>query len=886
MPGFFQKLIDKKIGRRGFLIGSAAVTAAVTMGGCATRENSLRRARNRPNLADGKWIPAACWHNCGGSKCLNKALVIDGNVIRQKTDDITPDSMEAPQQRACVRGFSQQIQALGADRLRFPMKRKNWSPGGGRKELRGQDEWERISWDEAFDYIANEIRRISNTHGTEAIMGTGAATHSVLTQLGPYIRPWGTVSWGAWYGSFNLLGIADACINFDGINDRFDMQNSELCIAFGINPAWSTLGNATNFYLEMKKKGCKFILIDPVYTDTAELLDAEWIPSRPGTDMPLMLALCYAMLDQDNPVTNPLIDWDFLNKYTVGFDSEHMPADARTNENFKDYLLGVYDGIPKTPEWASRLCGVTPAKIRELANKMGKNTKLSLLTSWASGRAYNSDAIPHLFMTMGMMGGHIGKSGHNTGVSTWNYAANFGPRLVTAGGPGMTTNFPAHPMTRINDTEAWPAILGEPFNPTDIFFRLQGSRNWKNWIGDYDLRTRVQRIRRNIQMVWNSNVAYLLTREGAFKGIEALRSVEFVVTQNSHLTSNAKYSDIILPVTTEWEREGRFLPSPNREVQFISRQVIQPIYEAKHDEEIMEGVAARLGLDPAALHPLSPRQRFFNALRGARVINENGRDFEPLLTITRANINEWGVEGEPQTGRVALNRFLDDGKHQVMRRQGDNYGFIAYKDFIDDPEKNPLYTVSGKFEIYCQILADVLNSHGFDTDGHVHSPLPKYRPPVYGFESTFRDFARGIKGDFPYQCVSLKYQRRSHTIFDNIPWLREAFANPFYISAADAREKGIKDGDTVLITSPYGKVLRPAYVSERFMPGVCGISHGTWLNVDESTGIDKAGAANYIVGNIPTGQGVSGFNTQIVNFEKWTGEPLIHDRDVPLNIIT
>ena len=79
--------------------------------------------------------------------------------------------------------------------------------------------------------------------------------------------------------------------------------------------------------------------------------------------------------------------------------------------------------------------------------------------------------------------------------------------------------------------------------------------------------------------------------------------------------------------------------------------------------------------------------------------------------------------------------------------------------------------------------------------------------------------------------------------------------------------------------------MRPAYVTERFMPGVCALPHGAWADIDETTGIDKAGADNYIVGNHPTGQGVSGWTTQIVNFERWTGAPLVPDKDLPLRII-
>lgn len=898
MSDLLSKLSSTKMDRRKFIKSGATITAASMAAAIAGlpvggSENTLQASEMpSPDMANARWVPAACWHNCGGSKCLNKALVVDGTVIRQKTDDLTPDSPEAPQQRACVRGFAQQMQALGADRLKYPMKRKNWEPGGGRKELRGQDEWERISWEEAFVYIANEIRRIQSTYGTDSIMATGGATHPVLTQLGSYVRAWGTISWGSWFGAPHLLGIGDGCMFVDQVNDRFDMQTSELCISFGINPAWSTLGNASNYYMDMKESGCEFIIIDPVYSDTIALLDAEWVQSRPGTDMALMFGICYAMLEQDNPVTNPLIDWDFLNRCTVGFDADNMPADARTDENFKDYVMGLYDSIPKTPEWASRICGVDPDTIRRLARRMGKNTRLTLLTSWVGGRAYNSDGMPQLFTTMGLMGGHMGKPGHSTGVSTWNHAGNFGPGLVMAGGNGMTTDYPTHPVIWLNDTECWPAVLGEPFNPTHVFTFLNGwlagvfPRSWKDWLPDVDLTTRAERVNPDIQMIWHSDAANLTTRDNTRKGIEAHRSVEFVVSQNSHLTTNAKYSDIVLPVTTLWEREGgQFMGSTSRDVAIIGRKVIEPIYEAKSDEEILEGIALRLNLNPDLLFPLSPQQRFFNQLRGATVIRPDGSGFEPLLTITQADIDAFGVEGEPQRGRVSFNTFLEDGKYQVMRYKGDNFGFIANKDFVEDPENNPLYSTTGKFEVYSQTLADVLNSQGFDREPNQHSGIPKYKAPINGFESTFANFEAGIKGQFPYQLINVKYQRRAHSIFDHIPWLREAFANPFYISATDAREKDINDGDMVLITSAYGSTIRPAYVTERFMPGVCGLPHGAWVDVDEATGIDKAGADNYLTGNHPTGQGVSGWTTQIVNFEKWTGAPLVPDKNVPQRII-
>ena len=110
------------ISRRGFLGASAAVMAGVAglaATGCSA-ESSLEATDAMGMPVDpakgGEWTSAACWHNCGG-RCMNKVMVKDGAVIRQKTDDTHEDSFDYPQQRGCVRGKAQQQQCFGADRL-------------------------------------------------------------------------------------------------------------------------------------------------------------------------------------------------------------------------------------------------------------------------------------------------------------------------------------------------------------------------------------------------------------------------------------------------------------------------------------------------------------------------------------------------------------------------------------------------------------------------------------------------------------------------------------------------------------------------------------------------------------------------------------------------
>ena len=154
--------------------------------------------------AEGRWVPAICWHDCGG-RCSLKALVADGKVLRLKTDDTHPDSPDFPQQRACVRGRSQRGQVFGPDRLQYPMRRRHWAPGGGDRSLRGRDEWVRISWDEALDLVAAEIRRVREAHGNEALFCRGGAIKRALNLYGGCVDSWSTVSQGSWMASGRLM---------------------------------------------------------------------------------------------------------------------------------------------------------------------------------------------------------------------------------------------------------------------------------------------------------------------------------------------------------------------------------------------------------------------------------------------------------------------------------------------------------------------------------------------------------------------------------------------------------------------------------------------------------------------------------------------------------
>ncbi len=815
---------------------------------------------------EGKWIAADCWADCG-SKGYNKAYVVDGVVMRMGTDDTIPDSFDHPQLRACARGAAMRLWLLGADRLKYPMKRKHWAPGGGRKELRGRDEGVRISWDEALDILSSELQRIKENYGNKSILGAkiGVIAARTLALYGGFTDKWAKYSGGTWTHSIPRIG-------FEALwNDRYDLLKSRLFILWGANPVWSQAGLPAYTYLQAKKDGARFIAIDPFYNPTYEMLTDEWLPIRPATDQALLLGMIHTILVEDK--TSPLIDWDFLNRCAVGFDRDHMPKGANPDENFMDYVLGKRDGQPKDAEWASEICGTPAERIRWLALEYAREENASICTSGAPARVDDADSVPQLFMTLGAMTGHLGKSGSMVSVAH-HFGTNGGPQLVK--GHNSRSYNPSH--TRAPDIGN--PLAGNRRAGDSYGVRIDGCINLNEintavLTGKYTAgRGDIRDI--DIRMIYHAHGASMNQLPNTLQAVQAHRKVDFVVTQNMFMTTEATYSDLVLPVTSRWERDGNVCIGYREQLLWHSK-VMDPYFECKDDLWIAVELAKRLGIDPKLVEPWSWKQEIFNQVADARVMKDDGKTWEPLVTITEQDLKEYGLEGVPQQGRIPIKQFQEDGIYHIPRRPDDNHGYVYLKEFREDPEKYPLKTASGKLEIHCQALADYVYNCGWS----VIKPIPTYNAPLEGYEATFRDWKNKIKGDYPLQLYNIHMPRNAHSFFDNTWVLREAFPHEFLMNPIDAGERGIKNGDTVLIRSRWGKVVRTVWVTNLMMPGVTVIGQGARMRLDEETGIDMGGCANVLKGATPTGGGHLGWNSCIVQVEKWTGKPLPSDAKLP-----
>lgn len=902
-----------QVSRRQFVGLGAALGATLGLTGCSNSLNpaseSVVSEVSERVEEEGTWVPALCWMDCGG-RCVNKQLVVDGVVVRQKSDDSHPDSPDFPQQRSCLKGRCNSRYVFGPDRLRYPMKRKNWEPnGGGDRTLRGRDEWERISWDEAIELVASEIKRVVDTYGNNSVVVTDcfqSTANSVMNLLGGSSACMMVASAGAWQSGAAECGSVGGFLGGADTFDRMQLRKCKTIVLWGTNPAVASGGNPAYFAKAAKDAGAKFIGIDPNYNETFAMLDAQWIPIRPGTDIAMMLAVADTLITEDDPDTNPLINWDFLEKCTVGFDADHMPANATANENFRDYVLGKYDGVEKTAEWAEEICGVPADTIREFARAIGCENAVALLSSYAPARTCNADDWPQLFMTIGCMTGHWGREGHCTGLSNHVWGMNEGLDMLSYGNADVNTcsgyisgplpaweysTMPVEKRNTIDNKELWNNAVPN------------GKYNFYGPIYGFTATLLPHEERQiDVRMIYSTFNEFLGTFTNSSKAVDGLRNynIETVIRQDVVFSPAAQYSDIVLPAITPWERGGgtpsgyRFF---NHESLFYSFPVCEPLYEAKSDEWIAKQIAVKLGFDEDAIFPLTDKEMEYIYLSGAVQMNRASEVEGPLITFTQEDIDEYatdnlkayvkanpdcGVTLEPQQGVFNLYDVRKNGVCQFERTPDDEWNYVRDEEFVANPEKNPLPTASGKLEIYCEAKADIDSRPGYT----VVKPYPTYVTPVSGYAATFSDWDNKVKGDYPFQVMNQHYMGRYHMNTDQVDWLREAYQHRGLISTQDAAELGIEDGDTTEVSNQYGTTLIRATVTDRIMPGVINIPHGAWLNFDDKEGVDRGGHDNWITPMQATGQGHDPYNSAIAAVRKYTGSnPLVNREDTPIKTI-
>ena len=811
--------------RRAVLKSSlAALASGLVPAGTARRAEAFAY---EPYLTDDQLetVVTSCAHNCG-SRHMLVAHKKGDVIVRLSTDNGTyqgdafnTDTEELPQVRACLRGRSYRVRLYSPERLLYPMKRVG---------KRGEGKFRRITWDQALSEIADRMVYLKNTYGPTALLDQSyaGASYGVLHKsdqieglLARFLGMFGcrTSSWSvpSYEGTKFSSRITFGTIEDGNEDDAF--AHSKLIIMWGWNPAYTFHGGNTFYYMRLaKQRGCKFVVVDPQYTDSAAAYDAWWIPIKPNTDAAMMAAMAHYIF------TTGLHDQAFIDRFTQGMDAGTMPQWAQGKENFKDYILGTYDGVPKSPEWAEPICGVKADDIRKLADMYARTKPAALKASWAPGRnaygeQYNRMAAALQAMTgnIGVLGGcaeGIGKGWHAEAVAyPYDQFANIWFASIKSDRwAHCVLNYP---NVRREDIGLWPrddAMDGVIPNIRGIFW--QGS-DWLNQLTNIN------------------------------KEIEAIRKLDsygegesLLVCMDSTITPTGIWADYLLPIATHFERHDVALPWYKGHYYIHRPKVIQPLGESKSDFQVFTELAYRLGFGPG-YNPKATRDYFHND--------------DP---VDEAYLVEWWDKVVHHQGAtITWDEFKKRGIYKFVFPEP----HVAFRAQIRDGV--PFQTASGRIEILSTELAQITD--WTRTRYGTEIPyIPKWIEPWESLNSP-------QTAEHPFHLISPHPRWRTHSIFNNIGWLRETFSQEVTINASDARRLAVATGDTVEVYNGRGSCVVPVYVTERCMPGVAVLHEGAWMDIAED-GTDRSGNPDFLTLDEPSPAGAFAYNTVLASIRK------------------
>lgn len=468
---------------------------------------------------------------CHGG-CGVYVYVKDGRVAKIQGDPDCPINHGT----LCSKGLASAELAYHPDRLLHPVRKVGSKKSG---------KWERITWNEALDAIAERILHYRDKYGPESIVfgyGTGRENEAAIYRIANLL------------GSPNVLTAGHFCygpristsIITMGTNPIVEYEGFPKCIMMWGNN--STISNPDCYKGEpfsvALDAGAKLIVVDPRLTRPAARADV-WLALRPGTDA----ALAYGML---NIIVNEgLYDKEFVENHTFGWE----PFVKR---------VGEY-----TPDRVEEITWVPKEKIAEAARLFATSKPAAIQWGVAIEQQINCADNDRLLMFLMGLTGNIDAPGGQVLYKT--------APIVNVG------QFGAHAM--LPKEQAAKRLGGDMFRLASRFAIIQPKVVWDAILEEEPY---------PVKMLFLISSNPVMTRANAKEVYRALEKVDFMANADFFLTPSAELADIVLPAATWlemdyigdfWKRHGYILP----------RRKVVEIGECLSDHEMLNDLGKRIG---------------------------------------------------------------------------------------------------------------------------------------------------------------------------------------------------------------------------------------------------------------------------------------------------
>jgi cysteine desulfurase NifS len=580
-------------------------------------------------------------------------------------------------------------------RLQYPMKRKG---------AKGTFDFERITWDEAYGIVADNLNRIKKESGPEAVAiytGRGAQELSLCDMFqpkGPDVSSASNVLFP--FGSPNTTGVGALCyvslhviapqVTFGrtGIGMFSDVENAEMIVVWGTNPVTDSPPVDMERLEAAAARGADIVVIDPRRTETVVRTGAQWVPVRPGTDGALALSLIEVLIDED------LYDEEFADNWCHGFE------ELRTyTQHFR-------------PEVTETITGVPAEIIRDLARRIGNAKGACPLLYTGLEFANSGVQSARAVFTLFALAGHLDVPG---GIELSMLDSTFpinrdcnqeNPNLKIAIG---REQFPVYSNAR-GESHAIglvdSVLKGEPYRVRGLI--IQGASLLTSWPQT---------------PVWR----------------DTLGALDFLVCIDRQLTADAAYADIVLPATTMFENLSYMVYGP---IFRIRERMIEPLGEARNDYLIMAGLAECLGY--GNLFPRTEEDMLRQALKGSGYTPESVRVAGGWVRIPTPMMEykKWQKGGLRGDGKPGFD--TPTGKFEIWSTALEEYGYEPLPKYIE-PRESPISTPALTDEYPLVFNSGARTRNDFRSQHHGISGLAgEYPEPTVDVNTSDAE-KRGIK---------------------------------------------------------------------------------------------------------------------------------------------
>jgi anaerobic selenocysteine-containing dehydrogenase len=740
------------------------------------------------------------------ARCGTIATVEDGKFVR-----LDPDPSHPTGSAICAKGRAAPELVYSKARLTRPLRRK--SPKGV-----ANPEWEEISWEQALNEIASQMRRIAAEHGAEAIaFSQPSPSTTAIGDSAPFIRrlmnAFGTPNlvwtldlcgWGRGFATRYAYGLGSVATGSAG-GAMADIARSGCLIFWGYNPSMSRLTHATAT-VDALKRGMKLIVIDPRNVGLANKADI-WLRVRPGTDGALALGLANVMIDRG------WFDQDFIRDWSNG----PLLVRSDTGRLLRESALRSSGDENRFVAWDIRLCkptiydpsnGTYDSGSAHLALRGeyqvdavgGKIDCRPVFDHYAElCRQYSPEVVETTcwipssqLEEAARLIGHSGPvayyawSGHEQHANTTANARAISLLYALTGSfdaPGGNVRLPAVPSPSVTGEDLPAAKKMRP--AVGFEERPLGPARWNN-VSTLDFYRAVLDVAPYpVRGLISFGANLLLAQSDPDRGRAALAALDFYAHADLFMNPTAEQADIVLPIASCFEREalkiGFEIDEKTQSLVQLRQAVAPPPGDARPDIDVIFDLAQRLGLgehfwdgdvEAAYKHQLGPSGLTLDSLRA-----EPGGLHVPLRTHHR--------------------------KHADLDAEGHARGFP---------------TPSRKIEFWSETFVE-----------HGYSALPEFLEPALGPVAS-----PDLASKFPLVLTCAKPSLFCQTQHRCLPSLRKRVPDPeIEVHPDAARSRGITAGMWVMVTTPAGRMRARARLNDTLDPRVVVGEHGWWQPCEE-----------------------------------------------------